>query len=54
MVESNEGIGNAAKTMLENKIGGMPVVNGCEIVGMLTKTDFLEICHGKPFNATKL
>ncbi len=54
VVESTQNIGNAAKTMLENKIGGMPVVNDCEIVGMLTKTDFLEICHGKPFNATKI
>jgi CBS domain-containing protein len=52
VVESNESIGKAAKTMLENKIGGMPVVNDSEIVGMLTKTDFLEICNGKPFNST--
>ena len=54
VVQKNENIGIAAKTMLENKIGGMPVVNDCEIVGMLTKTDFLEICHGKPFNATSI
>jgi len=54
VVQKNENIGKAAKTMLENKIGGMPVVNDCEIVGMLTKTDFLEICHGKPFNATSI
>jgi CBS domain-containing protein len=54
VVQKDENIGKAAKTMLENKIGGMPVVNDCEIVGMLTKTDFLEICHGKPFNATSI
>jgi CBS domain-containing protein len=54
VVQKTENIGKAAKTMIENKIGGMPVVNDCEIVGMLTKTDFLEICHGKPFNATKI
>jgi CBS domain-containing protein len=54
VVERNESIGNAAETMIENKIGGMPVVNGCEIIGMLTKTDYLEICHGKPFNATSI
>jgi CBS domain-containing protein len=54
VVQKTENIGKAAKTMLENKIGGMPVVNDCEIVGMLTKTDFLEICHGKPFNATSI
>jgi CBS domain-containing protein len=54
VVQKNENIGKAAKTMIENKIGGMPVVDDCEIVGMLTKTDFLEICHGKPFNATNI
>jgi CBS domain-containing protein len=54
VVQKDENIGKAAKTMLANKIGGMPVVNDCEIVGMLTKTDFLEICHGKPFNATSI
>lgn len=54
VVESTQSIGIAAKTMIENKIGGMPVLNDCEIVGMLTKTDFLEICHGKPFNATNI
>jgi len=54
VVQSTENVGIAAKTMLENKIGGMPVVNDCEIVGMLTKTDFIEICHGKPFNATNI
>jgi CBS domain-containing protein len=54
VVESSQSIGIAAKTMIENKIGGMPVLKDCEIVGMLTKTDFLEICHGKPFNATNI
>jgi CBS domain-containing protein len=54
VVESTQSIGTAAKTMIENKIGGMPVVNNCEIVGMITKTDFIEICQGKPFNATTI
>jgi len=54
VVESSQSIGIAAKTMIENKIGGMPVLKDCDIVGMLTKTDFLEICHGKPFNATNI
>lgn len=52
VVEKNQSIEMAAKLMLENKIGGMPVIKDCEIVGMLTKTDYLEICMGKPFNAT--
>lgn len=54
VVESSQSIGMAAKTMIENKIDGMPVLKDCEIVGMLTKTDFLEICHGKPFNTTNI
>jgi CBS domain-containing protein len=54
VIESNQNIGIAAQTMIKNKIDGMPVINDCEIVGMLTKTDFLEICKGKPFNATSI
>lgn len=54
VVDKNQSIEMAAKLMLENKIGGMPVVKDCEIVGMLTKTDYLEICKGKPFNATQI
>lgn len=53
-VESARSIGKAAKSMIENKIGGMPVVDDGEIVGILTKTDFIEICQGKPFNNTDI
>lgn len=53
-VESARSIGKAAKAMIENKIGGLPVVDQGEIVGMLTKTDFIEICQGKPFNNTSV
>ncbi len=53
-VESTSSIGNAAETIIENKIGGMPVVDNGEIIGILTKTDFVEICKGKPFNATSI
>ena len=49
-VESNRSIGVAAKTMIENKVGGMPVVDEGEIVGIITKTDFLNTCRGRPFN----
>lgn len=49
-VESTTSIGNAAKIMIQNKIGGLPVMDQGEIVGILTKTDFIEICQGKPFN----
>jgi CBS domain-containing protein len=54
VVEKNQSIGVAAKVMIDNKIDGMPVMNNCELVGMLTKTNFLEICQGKPFNAMKI
>ena len=54
VIESTQNIGIAAETMIKNKIDGMPVINNCEIVGMLTKTDFLEICKGKPFNSTNI
>ena len=54
VIESSQNIGIAAETMIKNKIDGMPVINDCEIVGMLTKTDFLEICKGKPFNGTSI
>ena len=54
VIESTQNIGIAAETMIKNKIDGMPVINDCEIVGMLTKTDFLEICKGKPFNSTSI
>lgn len=32
-------IGEAAGLMLENKIGGLPVVEGSRLVGMITETD---------------
>jgi CBS domain-containing protein len=53
-VESNRSIGAAAKTMIENKIGGMPVVDDGEIVGIITKTDFISNCQGRPFNEIKV
>lgn len=49
-VESNTNLAQAAKNMLDNKIGGIPVVDEGQINGMITKSDFLETCQGKPFN----
>ena len=37
----DEGIQTAARLMAENKIGCLPVVDGREIVGILTETDGL-------------
>ena len=48
--EPNQALPTAAETMLENGIGGLIVVESGDIVGMITKSDFLETCQGKPFN----
>lgn len=47
-----ENIGKAAKIMIENKIGGIPIVDEEEIVGIVTKTDFIKTCQGIPYNKT--
>lgn len=49
-IESNKTIETAAKIMLDNKIGGLPVVDDGEIMGMVTKTDFIKTCQGIPYN----
>ena len=51
-VESSTSIGTAAKMMIDNKIGGMPVVDDGEITGIITKTDFIKTCHGVPYTDT--
>ncbi len=48
-IESTKSIGTAAQLMIENKIGGIPVVDNGEIRGMLTKTDFINTCKGRSF-----
>ena len=48
-VESNKTLGNAAKMMIDNKIGGIPVVNDGELIGIVTKTDFVKTCQGVPY-----
>ncbi len=49
-VESSVNIGAAAKLMIENRIGGIPVVDNEEITGIVTKTDFVKTCQGIPYN----
>jgi CBS domain-containing protein len=39
----HEPIANAARLMLEHKIGCLPVVDGEKLVGILTETDFVEL-----------
>ncbi|HML04368.1 MAG TPA: CBS domain-containing protein [Methanobacterium sp.] len=53
-VESNDSLGNAAKLMIDNKIGGIPVVAGDDLVGIVTKTDFVKTCQGIPYDNTPL
>jgi CBS domain-containing protein len=36
-------IQEAAKQMLDNKIGGLPVVENEKLVGMITETDFCRL-----------
>lgn len=48
-IESSQNLGNAAKLMIDNKIGGVPVVNDGELIGIITKTDFIKTCQGVPY-----
>jgi CBS domain-containing protein len=49
-VQGDQTLASAAEIMLENGIGGLTVVDSGEITGIITKTDFLETCQGRPFN----
>jgi len=42
-VEPEASIGKAAKLMLDNKIGGLPVVEDHKLVGIITETDFCRL-----------
>lgn len=45
-VESSEEVPEAARIMLRDKIGSLPVVEGGRLVGIITETDLLrEICR---------
>ena len=53
-VESNETLGKAAKLMLDNQIGGIPVVDEDKLEGIVTKSDFVKICKGVPYKSTSI
>ncbi len=42
------------KKMVENHIGGIPIMDGDKIVGMVTKTDFLKEADMGPFENTQI
>ncbi len=37
-------LAQAAKQMIENKIGGLPVIEASALVGIITETDLLRVC----------
>lgn len=48
-VENNQIIGKVAQIMIEERIGGIPVMEGEELTGIVTKSDFLVNCRGRVF-----
>ncbi len=42
-------LGTAANKMLENYLGGLPVMEDGEMVGIITKSDFIDNCRGKAY-----
>lgn len=48
-VDMETNIGEAANLMLENNIGGMPVMDDGEMVGIVTKSDLIDTCQGKAY-----
>ncbi len=45
-VTANTGISEAARLMVEKKVGCLPVVDGKRLVGLVTETDFLKVLAG--------
>jgi CBS domain-containing protein len=42
-VEPDQSLREAAQMLLENKVGGLPVVEGSHLVGILTESDFVRL-----------
>ncbi|MDQ3007770.1 MAG: CBS domain-containing protein [Chloroflexota bacterium] len=47
-VTPNATIGEAARLMFQHKIGGLPVVENGELIGMITETDFCRLLMSLP------
>lgn len=53
-IESSKSTANAAQLIIDNNIGGLPVVDDGKIVGMIAKKDFINTCKGRLFQETKV
>jgi acetoin utilization protein AcuB len=48
-IDAADAVTEAARIMLENKVGSLPVTEGGRLVGIITETDLLrEICRADP------
>ncbi|HSO25432.1 MAG TPA: CBS domain-containing protein [Methanobacteriaceae archaeon] len=48
-VDMEMNMGDAANLMLENNIGGLPVMEDGDVVGLITKSDIIDTCRGKVY-----
>lgn len=48
-VDEDMSMGEVAEIMLENNIGGLPVMSNGILKGIITKSDFIDTCKGKAY-----
>ncbi len=48
-VDMEMNMGDAANLMLENNIGGLPVMEDSDVIGLITKSDIIDTCRGKVY-----
>jgi CBS domain-containing protein len=51
-VNKNKDIVETINLLLENHIGGVPVVDDGKMVGIVSKSDFIDTCKGKAYEKT--
>ena len=49
-VSPETSVADAARTMLDNRISGLPVIEDGQLVGIVTEGDFLRRASSKPKN----
>ncbi|MBZ9571410.1 CBS domain-containing protein [Methanobrevibacter sp. TMH8] len=49
IADETEKIDKTAKMILEKNIGALPVISNGDLVGIITKSDFIDICKGKAY-----